>query len=171
MKGDHERDEDDLVNIELNDVSKGSTSWKALFTFTSRLHLLILVPSMFLSTVAGILQPAMAIFFGKFFDNFSDFGAGKINGQKLMSRGLPDIYGLIVIGGATCLLKGGYFSTWLVFVELQAKGVRDELFQNLLETDLGWFEARSSGLASLLSRLQMYIGFFLKCGVTLLTFT
>jgi ATP-binding cassette subfamily B (MDR/TAP) protein 1 len=167
MKVDHEGDEDDLVSTERKDVSKGSKSWKALFTFTSRLHLLILVPSLFLSTVAGILQPAMAIFFGRFFDNFSDFGAGKINGQELMSKGLPDIHGLIAIGGATWLLKGGYFTTWLVFGELQAKGVRDELFQNLLQQDLGWFEARSSGVASLLSRLQTYVSFPFERGTFL----
>jgi ATP-binding cassette subfamily B (MDR/TAP) protein 1 len=160
MNSNHEDDEDDLVSIELEDAPKGSTSWKALCTFTSRLHLLVLVPSLLLSTIAGVLQPAMAIFFGKFFDNFSDFGAGKIDGQELISKGLPDIYGLIAIGGATWLLKGGYFTTWLVFGELQAKGVRDELFQNLLKKDLGWFEARSSGVASLLSRLQTYAARF-----------
>lgn len=125
-----------------------------MFTFTNRVHLLLLLPCVFLSTVAGVLRPAQSIPFGKFFDTLSDFGAGKIDGKELTEKGLVEIYGLLAVGGVTWLLKGGYFCTWLIFGELQAKGVRDELFQNLLEKDFGWFESRSSGVASLLSRLQ-----------------
>lgn len=154
MNADHDENSDDLVSIELEDGPNGASSWKILFTFTSRIHLLVLLPCLILSTIAGVLQPTMAIFFGKFFDTFSDFGAGKIDGQDLMHKALVDIYGLLAIGGATWLLKGGYFTTWLVFGELQAKGVRDELFQSLLEKILGWYESRSSGVSSLLSRLQ-----------------
>lgn len=154
MKEVHDDDEDDSHSIEVEVAPQGATTWKALFTFTTKFHLLVLIPCLFLSAIAGILQPAMAILFGKFFDTFSDFGAGKIDGRHVMRKGLVDIYGLIVVGGATWLLKGGYFTTWLIFGELQAKGVRDELFQNLLEKDLGWYEARTSGVASLLSRLQ-----------------
>jgi ATP-binding cassette, subfamily B (MDR/TAP), member 1 len=154
MKAEHDEDEDDPVSIELDDAPKAATSWKALFAFTNRLHLLVLLPCLLLSTFAGVLRPAQSIFFGKFFNTLSDFGAGKIDGEDLTTKGLVDIYGLLAVGSATWLLKGGYFCTWLIFGELQAKGVRDELFQNLLEKDLGWFESRSSGVASLLSRLQ-----------------
>ena len=147
-------DEDDLISIELDGPHRRESGWKALFTFTTGLHLLVLLPGLILSTIAGILEPAVAIFFGKFFDTFSDFGAGQIDGQDLMRKSLVDIYGLIMIGGATWLLKGGYFTIWLVFGELQAKAVRDELFQNLLDKDLSWYESRSVGVASLLSRLQ-----------------
>jgi ATP-binding cassette subfamily B (MDR/TAP) protein 1 len=154
MKADHDEDEVDPASIELEDAPKVANSWKALFTFTDRLHLLVLLPCLLLSTFAGVLRPAQSILFGKFFNTLSDFGAGKIDCEELTTKGLVEIYGLLAVGGAMWLLKGGYFCTWLIFGELQAKGARDELFQNLLEKDLGWFESRSSGVASVLSRLQ-----------------
>jgi ATP-binding cassette, subfamily B (MDR/TAP), member 1 len=130
------------------------TSWRALFNFAEKGHLVVLLPAIFLSALSGILLPALAIIFGKFFDAFSDFGAGTIGDSEFTQRVLIDIYALIGLGGATWLLKGGYFTIWLVFGELQAKSVRDALFQNLLERDLEWYESRTTGVGSLLSRLQ-----------------
>lgn len=127
---------------------------KALFNFTKRSHLVVLLPALFLSTVSGILLPALAIFFGKFFDALSSYGAGAINDDELKQKVLTNVYALIALGGATWLMQGGYFTAWLVFGELQAKDVRDTLFQTLLAKDLEWFEMRSTGVGSLLSRLQ-----------------
>jgi ATP-binding cassette subfamily B (MDR/TAP) protein 1 len=129
-------------------------SWRALFHFTEKGHLVVLLPAIFLSALSGILLPALAIFFGKFFDAFSGFGAGTISDAEFTKKVLIDTYALIGLGGTTWLLKGGYFTIWLVFGELQAKSVRDALFQNLLERDLEWYESRTTGVGSLLSRLQ-----------------
>ncbi len=104
--------------------------------------------------MSGILLPALAIFFGKFFDALSSYGAGAINDDELKQKVLTNVYALIALGGATWLMQGGYFTAWLVFGELQAKDVRDTLFQTLLAKDLEWFEMRSTGVGSLLSRLQ-----------------
>ena len=130
------------------------TSWRALFNFTDRSHLVVLIPALLLSTFSGILLPALSILFGIFFDALSAYGAGKIDDQEQTHKVLVNTYALLALGGATWLLKGGYFTVWLVFGELQAKRVRDLLFQSLLERELEWFEARSSGVGSLLSRLQ-----------------
>jgi hypothetical protein len=132
------------------------TSWRALFNFTDRAHLIALVPALILSAVSGILPAALAIFLGKYFDALANFGAGTINDRELAQRIQINTYGLIAIGGATWLMKGGFFTLWLIFGEMQAKSARDILFQCLLQKDLKWFEMRSTGIGSLLSRLQTY---------------
>ncbi len=130
--------------------------WRAVFTFTYRSHLLALVPAVAFSICGGALGPIMAIFLGKFFDAFADFGAGKISPDKLMERTLTSVYVLLAIGASNILLKSSMFAAWLIFGEMQAKGVRDELFKALLRKDLEWFEMRESGVGTLLSRLQTY---------------
>jgi ATP-binding cassette subfamily B (MDR/TAP) protein 1 len=135
---------------------KTVASWRALFNFTDRTHFFILVPALFLSALSGILLPAVAIFMGKYFDALTSYGAGQLSDDELVHKVLFSTYGLVLVGAATWLLKGGYFTLWLVFGEMQAKSVRDKLFQSLLLKDLEWFEMRSSGVGSLLSRLQTH---------------
>jgi ATP-binding cassette, subfamily B (MDR/TAP), member 1 len=132
------------------------TSWRALFNFTDWMHLFILTPALALSALSGVLLPVVAIFMGKYFDALAKYGESTINDHELVQKVLVSIYGLIGVGAVTWLLKGGSFALWLVFGEMQAKNVRDTLFQSLLLKDLEWFEMRSSGVGSLLSRLQTY---------------
>ena len=152
--GDTEESEAQRI-VEDGERKNAVTSWRALFNFTDKTHLITLAPALFLSIISGILLPALAIFFGKFLDAFSSFGAGHLGGQDFMDKVLIDTYALIGLGGATWILKGGYFTIWLLFGELQAKSVRDALFQSLLEKDLDWYEMRTSGVGSLLSRSQV----------------
>lgn len=137
-------------------TGKTTTTWRVLLNFTDRAHFFILLPALFLSALSGILLPAVAIFMGKYFDALANYGAGELSDDELVHRVLFSTYGLVLVGAATWLLKGGYFTLWLVFGETQAKSVRDKLFQSLLLKDLEWFEMRSSGVGSLLSRLQTY---------------
>ena len=131
-----------------------SRGWRAFFSFTTKKHLLALVPAIMFAICAGILEPTMSIFLGKFFDAFADFGAGKISETKLMDRTMTSVYALIVVGSGTLFLKGGLFVAWLTFGEMQARSVRDELFQGLLEKDFEWFQMRETGMGTLLTRLQ-----------------
>ena len=135
---------------------KAITSWRALFNFTDRSHLFILTPALALSALSGILLPTVAIFMGKYFDALANYGAGKTSDHELAQEVLLTTYALISVGVAAWVLKGGFFTLWLVFGEMQAKNVRDKLFQSLLLKDLEWFEMRGSGVGSLLSRLQTY---------------
>ena len=128
--------------------------WRPLFNFTQPVHAAILVPGLLLAIVAGILQPALAIFFGKFFNSFSQYGGGTITGAQLMQRTLVDVFALLGIGAATWILKGSYFALWIVFGEMQAKSVRDRLFGHLVQKDLAWFDSRTTGVGALLSRIQ-----------------
>jgi ATP-binding cassette, subfamily B (MDR/TAP), member 1 len=93
---------------------------------------------------------------GKYFDALANYGAGKINDHELAEKVLLTTYGLIGVGATAWILKGGFFAVWLAFGEMQAKKVRNMLFQGLLVKDLEWFEMRSAGVGSLLSRLQTY---------------
>jgi ATP-binding cassette, subfamily B (MDR/TAP), member 1 len=133
-----------------------SKSWKAIFIFTKRGHVLAVIPAMALSAAGGALGPVMAIFLGRFLDAFADFESGKISPDKLMERTLKSVYALLGIGIGNILLEGGLFFAWLSFGEMQAKSVRDDLFQALLQKDLEWFEMRESGVGALLTRLQTY---------------
>lgn len=143
--------------LEDNKKSKEAiASWGALFNFTDRAHLIVLIPALILSAVSGILPAALAIFLGRYFDGLANFGAGTISDHELVQKVQINTYGLIAIGGATWLMKGGFFTLWLIFGEMQAKNVRDILFQCLLQKDLEWFEMRSTGVGSLLSRSQTY---------------
>lgn len=134
--------------------SETSTTWKDLYAFTTKAHLLALVPGLLFAICAGILEPVIPIFLGKFFDAFADFGAGKISSDKLMDQTLTSVYALLGVGCGTWILKGGMFATWLAFGEMQAKSAREELFQCLLYKDIEWFEIGDTSVEAMLTTLQ-----------------
>ncbi|KIW71943.1 hypothetical protein PV04_00169 [Phialophora macrospora] len=149
--------EDPKNSVQKNQGYGFINGWKSLFSFTAKSHLPVLLPAIFMSTAAGTLQPTMAFFFGKFFDSFSDFASGKVDGAIFMSRTLTSFHAMFAIGAATFLFKGALFILWLVFGELQARCVRELLFTSLLDRDMGWYEARTSGVGTLLTRIQSQI--------------
>lgn len=91
---------------------------------------------------------------GKFGDAVTQFGGGNIDSNELRKRTQVPIYGFAIIGCISLCSNALAFIAWGLFGDLQAKSVRHELFRNLLDKDLDWFEARESGIASLLIRLQ-----------------
>lgn len=128
--------------------------WSVLFTFTRRSHLVVLLPAILLALAAGLLLPATAIFLGRLFNTFSDYAARKLDAATFNHEILDSIYGLLGLGVATFVLKGGFFNFWLQFGEMQARCVREELFRALLEKDLEWYDLRTTGVETLLSRTQ-----------------
>ena len=131
-----------------------AAGWRSLFNFTTKEHIVPLLIAVLLSIASGIVIPALAIFLGKLFNFFTEYGAGKINGPDLVHRiSKYDIYMLGLAGGGM-LVNAGYFGFWLYFGELQAKSVRDRLFDGLLEKDMEWFDMRTAGVTTLLSRVQ-----------------
>ena len=128
--------------------------WLSLFNFTTKAHILPLLIAILLSIASGIVIPALAIFLGKLFNLFTEYGAGKISGTVLVHKiSTYDIY-MLGLGGASMLFNAGYFGFWLYFGELQAKSARDRLFDGLLEKDMEWFDMRTAGVNTLFSRLQ-----------------
>ncbi|EXJ78652.1 hypothetical protein A1O1_09053 [Capronia coronata CBS 617.96] len=134
----------------------GRSDWRTVFLFTRKPHLPILAFAVFLSVAMGLLQPAMAIVFGRYFQAFSDYASGQIDGPILMDKTVDSVYALLGIGFCKFVLKSGLFTSWLVFGEMQAKGVREQLFQALLDRDLAWYDERTMGVGTLLARLQTY---------------
>ena len=131
-----------------------SPSWRALFSFTTAAHIFPLAAAIILSLASGIVIPTLAILLGKLFDQFTKYGGGAIDGHSLVHR--ISVYGLYLVGlgSGAILLNAGYFGFWLVFGELQAKSVRDKLFDGLLEKDMAWFDMRKAGVSTFLNRLQ-----------------
>ena len=131
-----------------------SPGWRALFNFTTKPHLFPLLAAIVLSVASGVVIPALAILLGKLFDQFTNYGGGTIDGHGLVHK--ISGYGLYLVGlgSGAIFLNAGYFGFWLVYGELQAKSVRDKLFDGLLEKDMEWFDMRKAGVNTLLSRLQ-----------------
>ncbi|KAK5460883.1 ATP-dependent permease [Exophiala xenobiotica] len=130
---------------------------RSIFAFTKASHLPVFIPGLLLSAAAGLLQPAMAIFFGKFFNAFSSYASGDIDESTFVDRTSGSIYALLGIGASTLLLKGGVFIFWLNFGELQAQCIRKVLFESLLSRDIEWFDAQTTGMAALLARMHTQI--------------
>ena len=153
-----EIDVEDTWDSEVEDeeeILAKHASWRSLFNFTSKRDTGLLLLALIFSTTAGILSPAVAIFLGNIFDLFTSFGAGDIGGNILLKK--TSTYAIILagLGAASGLLHASYFMFWLVFGELQAKHVRERLFDGLLEKDMGWYDMRTNCITTLVSRLQM----------------
>lgn len=140
---------DHVEHIERIDVQ-----WKALFTFTTRLHTLPLAVAVTLAVVSGIVIPALALLLGKIFDSFTDFGIGTINGSTLMDQISTNALYLVALGSSSWLLNGCFFTFWLFFGELQAKEARSRLFSGMLNQQISWFDSHRAGVGSLLPRIQ-----------------
>ena len=141
------------VDVEENDSAKHA-SWRSLFNFTTNRDTIPLLFAIIFSIAAGIITPALAVFLGKIFNLFTGFGAGEISGSDLVKKVSRYATVLAGLGTASGLLHAGYFMLWLVFGELQAKHVRKRLFDGMLEKDMGWYDMRTDGIDTMVSRLQ-----------------
>ncbi len=142
------------LDEERGDEKVKRAGWRSLFNFTTKKHSVTLLFAIILSIASGIIVPALAIFLGGIFDSFTAFGAGTVSGTLLMKDVSKDAIALVGLGSAGWFLNGGYFMLWLVFGELQAKNVRDKLFDGMLEKDMEWYDMRRNGVGALLPRFQ-----------------
>ncbi|MCJ1322561.1 hypothetical protein MMC15_007910 [Xylographa vitiligo] len=131
--------------------------WVSLFNFTSKTHILPLTIAACLSVASGIVIPALAIFLGKIFDTFTDYGAGTISGADLTKQtSLNGLY-LLGLGSVSWILNGSFFMFWLLFGELQARHIREMLFDGMLQKEMAWYDMRKSGVNAMIPRLQTQI--------------
>ena len=145
LEAEEEEGEEDLAE---------RASWRSLFNFTSKRDTIPFLLALTSSVAAGIVAPALAVFLGSIFDLFTNSGAGEISGTILLKK--VSMYAMILAGLGTVsgFLHASYFMLWLVFGELQGKHARERLFDCLLEKDMGWFDIRTDGIDTLLSRSQ-----------------
>lgn len=142
----------DVADTEIDCLKR--PGWRSLFNFTNRTHIFTLSLALVLSVTSGIVIPVLAVLLGKMFGLFTDFGADKISGSELIKKVSVYGIGLVGLGSASGLLNAGYFMIWLIFGELQAKSVRNKLFDGMLEKDMEWYDMRKNGVETLISRLQ-----------------
>ena len=146
---------DTSIDVEdLADSQAENARWRSLFNFTKTTHITTLIVATVLSMLSGFIAPAVAIFAGKLFAAFAEYGGGRTDGHELVSRVSTQCIALVALGGASWVLNGGYFMFWLVFGELQAKNAREKLFGGLMERDMAWYDMRKDGVGALIPRLQ-----------------
>ncbi|KAF2856895.1 multidrug resistance protein-like protein 2 [Plenodomus tracheiphilus IPT5] len=143
------------VNEEFDYVLK--VGWKALFSFTTRKHVPVLLGAMLGAFIAALTMPIFAIVYGLIFGKYTEYGAGKISGSEMMSSVTK--YCIIITGLATLnwIANSFYFFFFLTFGELQARSARTRIFEALIEKDMAWYDTREAGVAAFLPVIQMHI--------------
>ncbi|QSZ31249.1 hypothetical protein DSL72_000812 [Monilinia vaccinii-corymbosi] len=133
------------------------SSFRSLFTFTTKKHTLNLVLCIIFAIASGVLKPISAIFYGNIFGSLTDYGGGVITAQETLHRVSKWCIAISVLGGAVWLFEGLFLCSWVIFGELQARSVREKMFAGMLEKDLEWFDLRKDGIGSLLIRIETQI--------------
>ncbi|KAH9219138.1 P-loop containing nucleoside triphosphate hydrolase protein [Leptodontidium sp. 2 PMI_412] len=139
------------------DATSGKPSWRSLFVFTTRQHIAVIAIALLSSFLSALLKPTLAIFFGKIFSIFTKFGLGVLDGHDALVAISKWCVALVCLGGAAWVIEGAFLSSWMVFGELQAKCVREELFVGMLDKEMEWYDLRQDGIGSLLIRIQTQI--------------
>lgn len=128
--------------------------WRHLFVFANRQHTSTLVSATAAAVIAAGAKTFYAIILGKIFDLVSGFGAGSLSGAKAMSGVSTWCIVLTAMGVAIWIAESAFLALWIIFGELMAKSVRDNLFGALLKKEMAWFDAQVDGMGSLLGRMQ-----------------
>ena len=151
----HNPDED-LQNLlqDVHDETLPKATWMSLFSFTKRRHWPILTLSLFLSVASGLIIPIMSVLLGQTFGAFALLGSGAMTIEDFMKKITTGVIQMSALGFAGWISHGGFFAVWLYFGELQAKTVREMLFEGLIFKELAWYENRKNGLSALLSKCQ-----------------
>ena len=152
---DHDAKEDvESENGSADEEMLQHADWRSLFNFTTKAHVPTLIIGILHAVASGIVIPALAFFLGKIFDTFADYGAGAMSGSDLTKQVSQKGFELLGLGFASWLLNGGFFVFWLSFGELQAKNVRNKLFDGMLQKEMEWYDMRKSGMNAMIPRLQ-----------------
>ncbi|KAJ5622358.1 hypothetical protein N7528_005590 [Penicillium herquei] len=133
------------------------TSWKSLFSFTTRKHLPILITGSIFALFAGCVTPVLAVLLGNVFDDFTSYGAGQSDADALRSKIATNCLGMVGLGAAGWFLNSAYYMIFVAFGEFQASSIRGKIFVELLKRDVAWFEAQKEGSGAFLSGMQANI--------------
>ncbi|KAJ6187515.1 hypothetical protein N7519_002423 [Penicillium mononematosum] len=147
----------DSSDANKQNIPEGNPGWKSLFGFTTRRHLPTLIFGFIFALVASCVTPALAVFLGNVFDSFTSFGADQIDAKGLHGQVITSCLGMIGLGVAGWFLNGAYYALFVAFGEMQASVIRSQVFLELLNRDVEWFEAKSEGSGALLSGIQAHI--------------
>lgn len=141
-------------NSSADGVGGLKSSWKSIFSFTTRQHLPILLIGTLFALLAGCVTPVLAIFLGNVFDVFTAFRAGEAGADHLRDKITTNCISMVGLGTAGWFLNSAYFAVFVAFGELQASNIRAMMFVKLLKRDIAWFEAHKEGSGAFLSGIQ-----------------
>ncbi|KAI6708191.1 hypothetical protein JHW43_009279 [Diplocarpon mali] len=146
------------VDIDANGgTGNGKASWRSLFGFATRQHNAALAIAIFSTLISALLKPVAAIFYGKIFSVLTKFGLGTLSGGETINGISGWCTALAGLGAAAWIVEGTFLSSWMVFGELQAKSVREQMFVGMLDKEMEWYDLRQDGIGSLLIRIQTQI--------------
>ena len=139
---------------------KHSVPWRSLFNFTTKDHCGHLCFSIVLVTASGLLEPCFAILLGNVFNQFTEFGAHRVENAIFEGQIARLSKYIAILGFGSCLINGLFLWGWLVFGELQALVARTRIHHGLIQKPMVWYDSRRSGVTALAPRLQSYVDQF-----------
>ncbi|KAF1941570.1 multidrug resistance protein 2 [Clathrospora elynae] len=155
----NDTDEHEKTATQENEKQKyiSQVSWKALFGFTTRQHMPVLIGGVLSAFIAALTMPIFAVVYGLIFREYTDYGAGKTDSNKLMSNINKHCIILTGIATVTWIANSVNFFFFLTFGELQARSARQRMFNALIQKDMTWYDIRETGVAAFLPTVQSHI--------------
>lgn len=149
-------EEDKKVTTQADDEQEfaAQIGWKALFGFTTTSHVAVLISALASAAAAAATLPIFSIMYGRIFGAYSDYGAGKTDGDELLSEITRLCIIMTGIAAASWILNSVFFFLFLLFGELQARSARTRIFDVLIRKDMTWYDMRESGITAFLPTIQ-----------------
>lgn len=132
------------------------SSWRHLFLFTKASHAFPLAGALLASALTAGFKTVLAIILGKVFDIIAGYGRGSLSSSEAISDISKWSLVLLGMGVGYWMANSLFLAFWVVFGELQADSIRKDLFANLLDRDMAWFNSQPDGISSLLIRIQRF---------------
>lgn len=127
--------------------------WKALFNFTTRKHVPIVIPAFCCSALSKALITVNSYLLGKLFFVFTYFTSGGLDEAGFKHEVRRYILYIIFVASLSWLFHSFAFFLWHTFGDLQARSARLRIFRALLTRQIEWFDKRIDGTAALSTRL------------------
>lgn len=129
-------------------------SWRHLFLFTRKTHIGPVSSALLAACLTGGFKTVLSIILGKIFDIIADFSNGKIDGNTAVSSISRWCLILLGLGIGNWISSTAFLALWIGFGELQANGVREEVYASLMAKEMTWYDSQTEGISSLLVRIQ-----------------
>lgn len=156
VPSDHsEKDEKTTTQADDEQEYASQVGWKALFGFTTTSHVVVLIGALASAAAAAATLPIFSVMYGRIFGAYSDYGAGRSDGDELLSEITRLCVIMTGVAAASWVLNSIFFFFFLLFGELQAKSARTRIFNVLIRKDMAWYDLRESGIAAFLPAIQM----------------
>jgi ATP-binding cassette, subfamily B (MDR/TAP), member 1 len=128
--------------------------WRALLFFTNWNHIGFFSLGLISSVATGAVIPIQAYIVGQLTQQLANYGTGSETGAGFKSESNRYVIWLVFLGSASWLANSGFFLSWVIFGELQARSARQKLFNSLIKREFEWFDKRKDGVGPLATCIQ-----------------